>query len=337
MNSASQNNALLPSGFEDLLPPQAEVEYDAIARLMAVFRSFGYARVKPPIAEFEESLLAPGPGAALASETFRVMDPVTHRMMGLRSDITAQIARIALTRLGDEPRPLRLTYANDVIRTKGSQARTQRQFTQVGCEMIGRDDVDSDVEICVVALKGLAALGIENVTIDFAVPGIIEDIFAATRQDERGIDGLRHRLAGGADKAFAALDDIQLGADSKLCVARLKGVVDGLNSALAALGLGGVRVTIDPLETKGFEYKNDLAFALFAEGQRGELGRGGRYDIYEGEQAKESAAGFTLYMDTLRQGLKVQSGAEVKLVSCDTDWAEIKKLQDDGFIVVRQS
>lgn len=335
MNSASQNNALLPSGFEDLLPPQAEVEYDAIARLMAVFRSFGYARVKPPMAEFEESLLAPGPGAALASETFRVMDPVTHRMMGLRSDITAQIARIALTRLSDEPRPLRLTYANDVIRTKGSQARTQRQFTQVGCEMIGRDDVEADIEICVVALKGLAALGVENVTIDFAVPGIIEDIFAATGQNERGIDALRHRLAGPADKAFKALDEIELGNQAQKCVARLKGVVEGLNGALAALGLDGVKVTIDPLETKGFEYKNDLAFALFAESFRGELGRGGRYDIYEGEQAKESAAGFTLYMDTLRQGLSLRDEAQVQELSADADWAKVAQLQAQGFIVKR--
>ena len=121
MKDLSQNNALLPSGFEDLLPPQAEAEYAAIATLMGVFRGFGYARVKPPLAEFEESLLAPGPGAALTQETFRVMDSDTHRMMGLRSDITAQIARIALSRLSEEKRPLRLTYANDVIRTRASQ------------------------------------------------------------------------------------------------------------------------------------------------------------------------------------------------------------------------
>ena len=330
MKDLSQNNALLPSGFEDLLPPQAEAEYAAIATLMGVFRGFGYARVKPPLAEFEESLLAPGPGAALTQETFRVMDSDTHRMMGLRSDITAQIARIALSRLSEEKRPLRLTYANDVIRTRASQARTQRQFTQVGCEMIGRDDVESDVEICVVALKGLAALGLSNVTIDFALPQCVEEIFELTKTPREEIDAIRHQLAGPAEKALAALDKIGL-----QDVERLKSVIDGVQSALDALGLDGVSITVDPLETCGFEYHDGLAFTLFAADLRGELGRGGRYDIYEGNERAESAAGFTLYMDTLRHGLKKGDAPQVKEVSADADWAEIQKLQDDGFIVKR--
>lgn len=108
-----------------------------------------------------------------------------------------------------------------------------------------------------------------------------------------------------------------------------------MQEAVQALGLPGVSLTIDPLETKGFEYKNDLAFALFADGVRGELGRGGRYDIYQGEQPKESAAGFTFYMDTLRQGLKPLEAKPVKCVASDAGWAEIQKLQDDGFIVKR--
>lgn len=332
MKDLSQNSALLPSGFEDLLPPDAEAEYGAIAALMGVFQSFGYGRVKPPMAEFEESLLAPGPGAALSKETFRVMDPVTHRMMGLRSDITAQIARIALSRLADEPRPLRLTYANDSIRTKASQVRTQRQFTQVGCEMIGRDDVQSDVEICVVALKGLAALGLSGVTLDFAMPRSVDEIFTLTNTPKNQADALRHKLAGPADKALAALDEIGL-KDGAL--ARLKAVIDGVQGAIEALGLSGVSLTVDPLETRGFEYHNDLAFTVFGNGVRGEIGRGGRYDIYEAGARAESAAGFTLYMDTLRQGLTRGEAASVKTVPADADWTEIQSLQNDGFIVKR--
>ena len=335
MNSENQNNALLPSGFEDLLPPQAELEYRAIATMMGIFARFGYARVKPPMAEFEESLLAPGPGAALAPETFRVMDPVTHRMMGLRSDITAQIARIALSRLSDEPRPLRLTYANDVIRTRSSQARTQRQFTQVGCEMIGQDDTDSDIEICVVALKALSALGVEGVTIDFALPRIVDDIFTATKTDKSEIDALRHDLAGPADKAILALEKIRLPKEAKKHVQRLKTVIGGVRDALEGLTLEGVSLTVDPLETRGFEYHGALAFALFAQNIRGELGRGGRYDIYEGDVPRESAAGFTFYMDTLRQGLAEGAADQVKEVDAKISWAEIQKLQDEGFIVKR--
>lgn len=337
MNSENKNNALLPSGFEDLLPPQAEVEYKAIATMMGVFAQFGYNRVKPPMAEFEDSLLAKGPGAALAPETFRVMDPVTHRMMGLRSDITAQIARIALSRLSDEPRPLRLTYANDVIRTRSSQARTQRQFTQVGCEMIGQDDTDSDIEICVVVLKALSALGVEGVTIDFALPRIVDDIFKVTKTPESEIDALRHDLAGPADKALLALEKIKLPKEAKRNVQRLKTVIGGVQDALEGLELKGVSLTVDPLETRGFEYHGALAFTIFAQNIRGELGRGGRYDIYEGDSPKESANGFTLYMDTLREALQQVPEKNIKTVDAKTSWAEIKKLQDDGFITVRKS
>ena len=333
MNKNSPTSALLPSGFEDLLPREAEAEYRAIATLMDVFAKFGYARVKPPMAEFEESLLAEGPGAAMAADTFRVMDPVTHKMMGLRSDITAQIARIALSRLSDETRPLRLRYANDVIRTRSSQARTGRQFTQAGCEMIGRDDADSDIEICVVALKGLAALEISNVTIDFAVPQVVEDIFKSSKSGQADIDALRHQLAGSADKALKALGGIKLSRASKAAVKRLKAVVAGVQEAIDEMGLS-VSVTIDPLETKGFEYKNELAFTLFAADIRGELGRGGRYDITSGEKS-ESAAGFTFYMDTLRQGLKPVLADNVKVVDAKTSWKEIEALQEQGFITVR--
>jgi len=133
MNKNTKSNALLPKGFEDLLPNDAEDEADAIAALMAVFREGGYQRIKPPLMEFEESMLAQGPGAALNDQTFRVMDKETGKMLALRSDITPQIARIVSSRFDDVSRPLRLSYANDVVRMSGSQQRTLRQFCQV-CE-----------------------------------------------------------------------------------------------------------------------------------------------------------------------------------------------------------
>ena len=100
------DQALLPAGFQDVLPPQAAQEAAAIERLIACFAGHGYERVKPPLLEFEETILA-GAGAAVAQQTFRLMDPVSQRMMGLRADMTPQVARIAATRLGQTPRPRR--------------------------------------------------------------------------------------------------------------------------------------------------------------------------------------------------------------------------------------
>ncbi|HEV7547475.1 MAG TPA: ATP phosphoribosyltransferase regulatory subunit, partial [Reyranella sp.] len=98
----NNHRGLLPAGLADLLPPDAAREAGAIGIAIERFAAFGYERVKPPLVEFEESLLG-GPGAALASQTFRLMDPVSQRMMGVRPDMTVQVARIAVTRLKHEP------------------------------------------------------------------------------------------------------------------------------------------------------------------------------------------------------------------------------------------
>jgi ATP phosphoribosyltransferase regulatory subunit len=122
----------------DLLPPEAETEAAAIETLMEVFASHGYQRVKPPLLEFEDSLLA-GSGAAVAEQTFRLMDPDSQRMMGVRADTTPQVARIATTRLASAPRPLRLSYAGQCLRVRGNQLVPARQVAQAGIELIGND------------------------------------------------------------------------------------------------------------------------------------------------------------------------------------------------------
>ena len=331
MTKNNKSSSLLPKGFEDLLPPDAEVEFRAIGALMKTFASFGYERVKPPMAEFEDSLLAPGPGEAVADQAFRMMDPVSEKMLALRSDITAQIARIALSRLADAPRPLRLTYANDVIRTKASQQRTLRQFCQAGCEIIGGGDVDSVIEIAVVALKGLSGIGVKTVTLDFSVPRIADVIFDAAGGGER--DALRAQLSGNADKVLDRLSALTLDDAAKAQITDLKAVLDGVRDAADALSFDGVAFTIDPLETKGFEYHHGVTFTLFANGLNGEIGRGGRYLLDQG--GATAAAGFTLYMDTVRLAMPEADTKKVKEVSAETSWDEIQKLQDDGYIVKR--
>src|SRR5512147_1936231 len=157
--TANDNNhrGLLPAGLADLLPPDAAREARAVDAAIERFAAFGYERVKPPLVEFEESLLG-GPGAALASQTFRLMDPVSQRMMGVRPDMTTQVARIATTRLAHRPRPLRLSYAGQVLRVRGSQLRPERQFGQVGAEIVGAAEAAADAEVVLMATAALAEL-----------------------------------------------------------------------------------------------------------------------------------------------------------------------------------
>src|ERR1700729_3242665 len=139
----TSNRALLPAGLRDLLPPDAETEAASVEALMEVFAGHGYARVKPPLLEFADSLLA-GAGAAVAEQTFRLMDPDSQRMMGLRADTTPQVARIAATRLAAAPRPLRLSYAGPCLRVRGTQIAPDRQVGQTGIELIGHDSPEAD-------------------------------------------------------------------------------------------------------------------------------------------------------------------------------------------------
>src|SRR5207237_10568777 len=163
--SDTPHPALLPTGIHDLLPPEAEAEAAVVSRLMATLAAHGYERVKPPLVEFEDTLFS-GAGAAMATATFRMMDPASHRMIGVRADMTPQIARIAATRLGDAPRPLRLSYAGQVLRVTGSELRPERQIGQVGGELIGPEIPAAAIAAIAVAGEGLAALGVPRRPVD---------------------------------------------------------------------------------------------------------------------------------------------------------------------------
>jgi len=180
--------ALLPAGLYDLLPPEAEIEAEVTARLMGVLAAHGYERVKPPLVEFEETLLV-GAGAAMAADTFRTMDPISHRMIGVRADMTPQVARIAATRLASRPRPLRLSYAGQVLRVRGSQMRPERQVGQAGAELIGAAGPAADVEAIAVAGEALVAVAVPHLSVDLTLPTLVPAIAEAY-----GIAG--DRLAG---------------------------------------------------------------------------------------------------------------------------------------------
>lgn len=348
---------LLPNGLGDLLAPQAAHEAALIEKFMTVFAQFGYERVKPPLVEFEDSLFADGPGQALARHTFRLMDPVSQRMMGVRADTTAQIARIAGSRLSNADRPLRLSYAADVLRVKATQLRPERQFCQVGCEMIGARNARDDVEVMLVALLALAQSGIGNISVDLTVPTLLPHLYEefrtppavrdqiAVHLDKRDHDALKTiqddaaqtiavimEMMGPAVDILPKLVALALPGKAGADVALLGDAAGDLQEALSVYGLGDIALTIDPLETRGFDYQTGVSFTFFAKGARGELGRGGRY-----ETGHESAAGFTFYMDTLLRAAPPLQDQAVKSVPAATGWEEIKKLQGAGHNIQRQS
>src|SRR5690349_11437763 len=284
MNDAPPQ-ALLPAGLYDLLPPEAEIEAAVTGRLIGVLASHGYERVKPPIVEFEETLLS-GAGSTMASDTFRTMDPISHRMVALRADMTPQIARIAATRLPHWPRPLRLSYAGQVLRVRASQMRPERQIGQVGAELIGAAGPAADVEAIAVAGEALTEVGVPHLSVDITLPTLVpavaeafgisgerwaalraaldhKDIAAVAEVAGDAADLLRRLLAaaGPATATLAALDRLDLPGRARIERARLGTVLDGLFAAAP-----GLKVTVDPIENRGFEYHTGISFTFFAGG-----------------------------------------------------------------------
>ena len=354
--SEAPHPALLPTGMHDLLPPEAETEAVVVAQLMATLTAHGYERVKPPLIEFEETLFS-GAGAAMATSTFRMMDPVSHRMIGVRADMTPQIARIAATRLGNAPRPLRLSYAGQVLRVRGSEIRPERQVGQVGAELIGAAAPAADVEVIAVAGEALAALGVPGLTVDITLPTLVSAIAEAygvggeceaalraalDHKDAAAVIALAGKAgtllerllfaAGPAAAALAALDRLDLPVRAGAERVRLGAVLDGLAAAAPEL-----KVTVDPVENRGFEYHTGISFTFFAGGPAahgpvGELGRGGRYDA--GDPAPEPATGFTLYTDTILSVLPEAQAIRRVLLPLGADRGRADALRVAGWVTV---
>jgi ATP phosphoribosyltransferase regulatory subunit len=343
------NPALLPAGLRDLLPPDAETEASAVEALMDVFAAHGYQRVKPPLLEFEDSLLA-GSGAAVAEQTFRLMDPDSQRMMGLRADTTPQVARIATTRLVNAPRPLRLSYAGQCLRVRGSQIAPDRQVAQAGIELIGHDSPDADAEIILVAAEALAAIGLSRISFDLTLP-----MLAPTLMDEAGITGVaRNALAraldrkdaaevaahggslapvltelllasGPADRALATLSAVVRGSRGCSLASRLADAVAAIRTRNESL-----RLTNDPVEFRGFRYENGVSVSIFAPGKHEVLGRGGRYVCGDGEPA----TGLTLFPDAILRAAPRRQARERVFVPTGSSQAEAAALRREGYATV---
>ncbi len=353
-DSEAARRALLPGGLRDGLPPDAAQRAQVIERLVAEFTAHGYERVEPPLVEFEDGLLA---GGESGQQLFRLMDPLSQRMMGVRADMTIQVARIATTRLVAQPRPLRLCYAGDVLRVKGTQLRPERQFAQVGVELIGASSVAADVEVVRLAADALGAIGARELSIDLNSPQLVPAVLAAYGIKGKQATQLRAALdrkdadaaAAAAGPAAAALGGLMAATGPARAAIMLLTTIDlpeaaqparaRLAAVIAALVEGGpgggpeLKVTVDPVENRGFEYHTGISFTFFGHGVRGELGRGGRYLAGQAPD-QEPATGFTLFMDTVIRALPLPLPVNRIFVPHGTPLDQARGLRERGWITV---
>jgi ATP phosphoribosyltransferase regulatory subunit len=301
---------LLPEGFHDRLPPAADAAARLEARVLGVARLYGYEQVDPPLAEFVDELAARLKAGSLR-DAVRFVDPVSQRTLAIRPDLTAQVGRIAVTRMGHHPRPVRLSYAGAVLKLSASELNPQRAMRQIGCELIGLDSVAAAREVVGVAIEALRAAGVTGLALDFTLPDLV-DTLAGDALDAGQLAALRERLDAKDAGGVAAIDArylplIEAAGPFDAAMARLRAIdagkalasrLDGLTEIAASVGTEAA-LTLDPTERHGFEYQSWLGFSIFARGVRAEIGRGGSYTIIHPDGREEAAVGFSLFADPI--------------------------------------
>ena len=338
-------NDLLPEGLEDRLPRDAARLTDAMREALQAMHLHGYDRVRPPLIEFEASLAERMANVA-TRRMVRFTDPVSLRTLALRSDMTVQVSRIAATSLAAEPRPLRLCYAGEVATIRADQLDPARQRLQMGAELFGSDSAAAACETVLCALDALKAAGLEDLSIDFTMPDIVDvlatDVFPLS---DDAIDAVRRELdtkdAGGLSGVEGGQPYLPLlyaTGDFETALERLSAIdaggalasrIAGLRQVAEAVGQRA-RITLDPSERHGFEYQTWFGFTVFAQGAREAVGRGGTYIVRGSEEA---ATGFTLYMDPILDALGRELAKVERLVylPLDHDRARAAQLRSEGW------
>jgi ATP phosphoribosyltransferase regulatory subunit len=350
-------NWILPEYISDVLPGEARQIESLRRRVLDLFASYGYEMVVPPLVEYVESLFTQD-DRALDLKTFKLVDELTGRQMGLRADITPQVARIdahILNRQG----VARLCYAGSVVNTRPDGLLSSREPRQIGAEIYGSADMAADVEIIELMFASLELAGVEKLRLDIGDIGLFhaladaaglsgarrDDIFMALQQkDIPGLQVACDGLDAGLKAGFLALPNCYGGVDA-LRVARqhlpalpsiLKSL-DRLQSLSAALALRGITARFDLAELRSSYYHTGLVFAAYAEGFTNAVARGGRYDSV-GEKFGRSrpATGFSMDLREMAclpfpvspAAILAPAGDDAALI------AKIRELRESGEIVM---
>lgn len=352
-------NWLLPEFIEDVMPAEASRIESLRRQLLDLFKVHGYQYVIPPTLEYVESLIT-GTGSKLDIATFKVVDQLTGRMMGIRADTTPQAARIDAHMLNYQG-VSRLCYAGTVLRTNPSGIARTREPFQVGAELFGHAGVESDIEIQCLMIKALKAIGLTDLHVDFSHVGIFESLIEAGNIDEILENALYSALLSKDKTLIAELsDDLDKTIKQALVdLTDLNGDVAVLKRAQATLPQLpsiqkalqdltvvaeklknlNVQIGFDLSELRGYHYHSGLVFAAYAQSYSGPLALGGRYDeVGVAFGRARPATGFSLDLRGVVTALNAATLVKGILAPVSDDAAlqkKIEALRSEGQIVIQ--
>lgn len=309
---------VLPDHIADVLPSEARHIEELRRGLIDTARGYGYELVMPPLLEHLESLLT-GTGEALDLQTFKLVDQLSGRTLGLRADSTPQVARIdahLLNRHG----VTRLSYCGPVVHTRIDRPLASREPLQFGAEIYGHGGLEADLEVIELAQDCLRAAGIDELLLDLADVRVIDAVLCGVELDSAHVQRIHAALTG---KDVAGLEQLSLGLPGRvradlMALPTLHGDLSVLDQARRLLQpsgamqealdsmawlaeqVQGMRVSVDLSDLRGYAYYTGMRFALFGaaagrSSQAAELARGGRYDeVGAVFGRKRPAVGFSL-------------------------------------------
>jgi ATP phosphoribosyltransferase regulatory subunit len=330
--SAWSSSWQLPDQIADVLPSEARHIEELRRLFLDTARSYGYELVMPPLLEHLESLLT-GTGEALDLQTFKLVDQLSGRTLGLRADTTPQVARIdahLLNRTG----VARLCYCGPVLHTRAERPHATREPLQFGAEIFGHAGLEADLEVQLLALEGLRAAGIGSLSVDMADVRIVSSLLADARitspaalarlhaalADKDASElasllaaepGISTASADGLKALLELYGDEQVLSDAERALKRVPGALQAIEGmrwlATQVRQLGGdVKLGFDLADLRGYAYYSGTRFAIYGDGA--ELARGGRYDeVGAVFGRRRPAAGFSLDLKELVSNLPARS------------------------------
>ena len=306
-------NWLLPENIADVLPSEARKIEELRRTIIDHFHLYGYELVMPPMLEYLESLLA-GAGQDVDLRTFKLVDQLSGRTLGIRADMTTQVARID-AHLLNRPSITRLCYSGSVLHTRPSGLHATREPLQIGAEIYGHAGLEADAEVQELALASLALAGFKHVRLDLCHVGILRAILendANAKKDEallyaclraKDVPELEKITAGYAvdtRRALLALPglygDIAVIERARKVLPDLPGIKRALNELESLAKLSGeASVAIDLADLGGYQYESGAMFAIYVAGLPNAVARGGRYDhVGEAFGRARPATGFSM-------------------------------------------
>ena len=305
--SRGQKRWILPDGVQETLPPDARAVENLRQQILQLFHGWGYDLVMPAMIEYRESLLT-GTAHDLETRTFALVDQLSGRLMGVRSDMTPQVARIDAHLLADDARHhrvSRLCYCGHLLHATGDGIHASRTPLQIGAEIFGSDAIGADLEVVSLMIAVLHIVGLHNISIDIGHVGVFRSLVAGSEldpeQEEQLFDRLQRKSIPDLRDYLQSLplDTVQR---EQICqLAQLNGdasvidearqlyaggpaalfeTLDSMAAAVAALSARypDTPIHCDLSELRGYSYHTGLVFAAFLPGQGREIARGGRYD-----------------------------------------------------------